>query len=213
MTNLESGFENRQDKEEQIRQTEELRGEYEEKIKEELTNVAKKVGENVSEKQMLPKDAMGFDDATIEAIYSHGYRLYNAEKFNEAFTVFRMLMLLNPVEKKYLFGLAACLHRMKEYEDAVKAYLLNAIYDSKNPVIYFHVADCYARLGVLPLAQNALEDVVRLSADQPSFKVLKERALLMLEGIKNGTFTASSEPQDTRRWGHGDDDVDRDDED
>lgn len=193
-------------------QTEEAFLEYEAKIKDEMKKIVKHVGENVGEKHMMPKDAMGFDDNTIEAIYSHGYRLYNAEKYGEAFTIFRTLMMLNPVEKKYLFGMAACLHRLHEYADAIKAYLINSVFDPENPVIFFHVADCYAHLGAMPFAQSALEDVLRLSQDKPAFQVLHERAKLMLESMKNGTFNLPKEPQETRKWGHGDDDVDADDE-
>lgn len=212
MTNLESNMSSAENNQENL-QAEEAQKEYNEKIKSGMKKFSSAVVGNIKDKHMMPKDALGFDNTTIEAIYSHAYRLYNAQKYSDAFSVFRTLMLLNPIEKKYLFGLAACLHRLHEYEDAVKAYLINAIFDADNPVIYFHVADCYARIGALPLAESSLENVVRLAQDKPQFEVLCERSRLMLESIRNGTFTLPKEPQETRKWGHGCDDVDTDDDD
>lgn len=213
MTNLDNTISDAENTNEAMNQADAAKDEYFQKIKEELKNVTSTVGDNVKEKNMLPGQALGFDDTTIEAIYSHGYRLYGAEHYEEAVTIFRTLMLLNPTEKKYLFGMAACFHRLKEYERAVKAYLINAIFDADNPIIYFHAADCYAHLGAVELAQSSLEDVIRIAQDKPQYQVLRERAMLMLEGMRNGTFTLPKEPQDTRKWGHGSDDADTDDED
>lgn len=216
MTNQESnasGQVHDQDKSLEERQTQQAHAEYDAKIQGKMKDIVDKVGQNITEKQMMPKDAVGFDDATIEGIYGYGYRLYNAQKYGEAFTLFRTLMLLNPVEKKYLFGMAACLHRLHEYADAIKVYLLSSVFDPDNPVIFFHVADCYAHLNALSFAEGALENVIKLSQDKAAFRVLHERARLMLESIRNGTFTLPKEPQETRKWGHGDDDVDADEED
>lgn len=213
MTNLESNINDSENLDEANTQADAAQEEYVQKMQEELKTITQNVGANMREKHMMPKDAIGFDETTIEAIYTHGYRLYNSQKYGEAFTVFRTLMLLNPVEKKYLFGMAACMHRLQEYEAAVRGYLINAIFDPQNPIIYFHVADCYAHLGALELAQSALEDVIRIAQDQPQYQVLRERASLMLENMRKGTFTLPKPPQDTRKWGHGDDDVDADDED
>jgi type III secretion system low calcium response chaperone LcrH/SycD len=187
--------------------------EYTQKIKEHIQTLTTTVGHNIQEKHMMPKEAMGFDDTTIEAIYSCGYRLYNAERYAEAFNVFRTLMVLNPTEKKYLFAIAACLHRLRDYENAVKAYLISAVFDAQNPIIFFHVADCYAHIGAMGLTKSALEDVVRIAENKAPYQVLRERALLMIDSINKGTFTVSNEPQETRKWGQGDDDVDAGDDD
>lgn len=213
MTNMESNANqdvNSSEKKLEDLQTDEAFEMYQEKIKSEMKHIIENVGHNVNEKHMMPKDALGFDDATVEAIYGHGYRLYNAQKYKEAFTIFRTLLLIHPVEKKYLYSMAACLHRLHEYVDAIKAYLVSSVFDAENPVIFFHLADCYAHLDALPFAEGALEDVLRLSQDKAPYQVLHERAKLMLESIRNGTFTLPKEPSETRKWGHGDDDVDAD---
>ena len=134
-------------------------------------------------KGTMPKTALRIGDETMEAMYAQGYNLYNQGKYKEASYVFRLLMLLDYLTPKYVLGLAACLHRLKDYKSAANVYLLCGTLDSHNPLPHYHAADCYIQLGLLPLAIFSLDMAVISAADQPQYSVIKERAKLMREAI------------------------------
>lgn len=134
-------------------------------------------------KGILPRHALRLEDDTMEAIYSQAYTLYNQGKYQEASYVFRMLMLLDYMTQKYILGLAACLHRMKEYKNAANIYMLCSTLDSTNPLPYYHSADCFLQLSMPEMASFALGMAMEIAKDQPQFSVIKERARLMKETL------------------------------
>lgn len=134
-------------------------------------------------KGLLPRHALRLEDDTMEAIYSQAYTLYNQGKYQEASYVFRLLMLLDYMTQKYMLGLAACLHRMKEYKNAANIYMLCSTLDSKNPLPYYHSADCYLQMDLPEMASFSLGMVMEVAGDQPQYAVIKERARLMKETL------------------------------
>lgn len=134
-------------------------------------------------KGILPKHALRLGDDTMEAIYSQAYTLYNQGKYQDASYIFRLLMLLDYMTSKYILGLAACLHRMKDYKNAANVYLLCSTLDSTNPLPHYHSADCYLQLGFPEMAAFSLGLVLAAAGDQPQYAVIKERARLMKETL------------------------------
>ena len=134
-------------------------------------------------KGILPKHALRLGDDTMEAMYGQAYNLYNQGKYQDAAYIFRLLMLLDYMTSKYILGLAACLHRMKEYKNAANTYLLCSSLDAKNPLPHYHAADCYLQLGYPEMAAFSLGLVIAVAADQPQYAIIKERARLMKETL------------------------------
>ena len=134
-------------------------------------------------KGILPKHALRLGDDTMEAIYSQAYTLYNQGKYKEASYIFRLLMLLDYVTAKYILGLAACLHRMKDFKNAANIYLLCSTLDSTNPLPHYHSADCYLQLGYPEMAAFSLGLVLEMAKDQPQYAIIKERSRLMKEKL------------------------------
>lgn len=134
-------------------------------------------------KGLLPRHALRLEDDTMEAIYSQAYNLYNQGKYKEASYVFRMLMMLDYVTPKYILGLAACLHRMKDYKNAANIYMLCSTLDATNPLPHYHSADCYLQLGFPAMAAFSLGMAIATAKDQPQYAVIKERARLMKETL------------------------------
>jgi type III secretion system low calcium response chaperone LcrH/SycD len=134
-------------------------------------------------KGVMPKTALRLGDETMEAMYAQGYNLYNQGKYKEASYVFRLLMLLDYLTPKYTLGLAACLHRLKDYKNAANIYLLCGTLDAQNPLPHYHAADCYIQLGLPPLALFSLDMAITVAADQPQYSVIKERARCMRETV------------------------------
>lgn len=132
---------------------------------------------------IMPKQVLKFSDQTMEAIYGQAYNLYNQGKYKDASYIFRLLMMLDYLNSKYSLGLAACLHRMKDYKQAANVYLMCGMLDPKNPIPHYHAADCYIQLNAPLLAVFALDMCINAAKDQPQYDTIKQRAELMKEAL------------------------------
>lgn len=130
------------------------------------------------------KDILGVTDESAEGIYGQAYLLYNTGRYRDAGEVFRLLVMLNSTEPKYLIGLAACYHMMKEYQSAGSTYNLASIIDPDNPVPFFHASDCYLQLGDKATAATMLEMAVKRALNKPQYATLKQRAEITLDTLK-----------------------------
>ena len=141
----------------------------------------------------LLKDALNVSDQTIEYLYSQAYRLYKIGKFKDSSRYFHILYLLNGADLRFSMGIAACHHMQKEYQRAVEWYLVCSALDADSPLPYYHISDCFLKMGEKISALISLKMMqVRLDAnDDPQFAHIKERALRMMETldeeIKNST--------------------------
>ena len=135
-------------------------------------------------KGALPQEVLGFSDVMVEGMYGQAYRLYNTGKYREAIELFRMLTLINVQETKYLMGLAASFHMLKEYKKAVDVYTMCTLIDEANPIPYFHLSDCFMQIDDNASALIALEMAIK-RATKPEYQTLKDRALLTCESLKN----------------------------
>lgn len=137
-----------------------------------------------ADKGIMPKHALQLGDDTMEAIYGQAYNLYNQGRYKEASYIFRLIMLLDYMTPKYILGLAACLHRMKDYKNAANIYLLCGTIDVTNPLPHYHAADCYIQLNVPEMAVFSLGLAITAAGDQPQYAVVKERSTLMKESLE-----------------------------
>lgn len=142
-----------------------------------------KTASDVFDKGMLPKDAMGISDAMMEGIYGQAYHMYNSGKYQEAGQLFRLLVMLNATEPKYMLGLAGCYHLEKEYENAILVYALVEVLAPNDPAPYYHSADCYMQLQAPKLAKEQLEGALKLCGDKREYRVLKDRVEAALRGF------------------------------
>lgn len=131
------------------------------------------------------KTLAGVSDEKEEAIYGQAYLLYNTGRYKEAAEVFRVLITINSTEPKYMVGLAACFHMMKEYDAAISTYMICSFLDPKNPLPHFHLSDCYLQLKDPISAKTALKAAIEYAGDNPQYKTLKERSEITLRGLEN----------------------------
>lgn len=161
----------------------------------------KNILEQALKKGIMPKTALKLSDDTMEAIYTQAYTLYNQGKFRDASYVFRLLMLLDFTTPKYVLGLAACAHRVKDYTNAANLYYLCAALDPSNPMPHFHAADCYMQLGAIGIASYSLGLAIETAGMQPQYEIIKERATLMRDAldkqIEENAKTAKEAPSGT----------------
>lgn len=156
---------------------------------EKLGQTLSDLSDNIINKGMLPKDALGLSDAIIEGIYAQAYRLYNTGKYSEAIHLFRMLVMLNTTESKYILGLAACFHMLKEYQNAVQTYAMCAMLDPESPIPHYHASDCYIEMKDKLSAIISLDLAIQRAGDKPEYAKVKERASLTIESLKNQMLT------------------------
>jgi type III secretion system low calcium response chaperone LcrH/SycD len=147
-------------------------------------------GKKMLKQGMAPKDALGVSDSYLENVYAQAYRLYNTGKYAEAAHLFRILIMLNAMEPKYMLGLAACFHMMKEYDNAIQSYTMCTALDPQSPLPHYHSSDCFIQMKDYLSAMLCLELAIDRAGDKPEYAKLKERAQLSLEGLKNKIKTA-----------------------
>jgi type III secretion system low calcium response chaperone LcrH/SycD len=130
------------------------------------------------------KDTLGISDETAEGIYGQAYLLYNTGRYRDAAEVFRLLITMTATEPKYIIGLAACFHMLKEYQSAGSTYNLASIIDPDNPIPFFHASDCYLQLGDKVSAASMLEMAIKRAGSKTQYATLKQRAEITLDTIK-----------------------------
>jgi type III secretion system low calcium response chaperone LcrH/SycD len=130
-------------------------------------------------------DILGISKEKEEKYYRHAYLLYNTGRYKDAASIFRnVLMPLHTTESKYILGLAACCHMLKEYKMAAGVYLIVSSIDPLNPIPFFHASDCYIQIGDLISATTVLEMAIKRAMDKKEYATLKQRAEITLNGLK-----------------------------
>jgi len=112
------------------------------------------------------KDILGISDDSAEAIYGQAYLLYNTGRYRDAAEIFRLLIMMNSTEPKYLMGLGACYHMLKEYHSAAITYMLVSAIDVESPFPYFHASDCYIQIGDKVSGALMLEMALKRSGEK-----------------------------------------------
>lgn len=154
------------------------------KIAKEKKKGMEKLSEDVMNKGLNPKVAMGLSDAMVEGMYGQAYRLYNNGKYKDSSEIFRLLIMLDPTDARYTMGLGACLHMQKEYKAAINTYGLCGILDPENPISFYHASDCYTQMKDPFSAIISLEMAVKRAGEKAEFASLKDRALLTIKSLK-----------------------------
>jgi type III secretion system low calcium response chaperone LcrH/SycD len=149
---------------------------------------------------MSPKEAMGISNSYLENIYAQAYRLYNTGKYTEAAHLFRILIMFNAMEPKYMLGLAACFHMLKEYVNAIQTYTMCSALDPQNPIPHYHSSDCFIQMKEYLSAMLSLELAIDRAGDKPEYAKMKERAQLSLESLKKQIISnpLEEEPQSAK---------------
>lgn len=131
-----------------------------------------------------PKDMIGMTDEMVEGIYGQAYRLYNNGKYQDAIQLFRLLVMADSTDPKFIMGLAACFHMMKEYKNAGQIYSLCGMVDPGNPIPHYHASDCFIKLGDLPSAIVELKLTIDYSEGKPEYQTIHDRAKMNLKAVE-----------------------------
>lgn len=138
----------------------------------------------VAKEAIVPKDMLKLSDQYVEGIYGQAYRLYNTGKYVEAGKLFQLLIMINSLEPKYLLGLAACFHMLKDYKNAVQTYTICSLLDPESPIPHYHCSDCYICIGDPLSAMVCLDLAIKRAGNKPEYQVLSDRSKLTLESLQ-----------------------------
>ncbi len=130
------------------------------------------------EEKETEKEEIVLSDDECEGLYSMGHNLYESGRYQDAINIFRFLMMTNPYEYKYTFGLAACMQMEKDYHEATSCYLLAATLKPDQPLPHFHSAECYLKLEDLSSVCISLSLAIKSAGDQEKYASLKSRCEL-----------------------------------
>lgn len=130
-----------------------------------------------------PAEGLDISDEGLETLYSYAYQLFKSGKYKQAQDAFRFLCFLNPNYRNF-FGLAASCQYLGNELQAVGNYLVCVQLDPLNPTPHFHLFGCYKKLDQLAGALQELEMTIALASRNPEYSLLKERAELEREGLK-----------------------------
>lgn len=145
------------------------------KIKKKLKN--KKVIKKELEEGKSAQEIMEISDDSMAKFYRAANLLLEHKRYEDASNAFLFLVSLNPFQYNYWVGLGMAAQFLHEYEAAIDAYELAAIYDIANPVPYFYLAKCLFAIHDRESALQALDLAIEISDDIVQYEEIKRQAI------------------------------------
>ncbi len=147
------------------------------------------------------KDAFELTDAQLDNYYAHGYQLFNAGDYRNAFNIFRFLVFCKISEGDYLYGLARTLDQLGFFNLAIYFYQITSAVQPKNPVPCYCASECCRKVGHYIFALEHLEYAFHVCAKQKKYEPLKARIFLNFDGYL-GSCAESVSGKKTSRKGN-----------
>jgi type III secretion system low calcium response chaperone LcrH/SycD len=131
------------------------------------------------------KESMNLSEDLVEEIYALAYNYYNQGKYEEAVSIFYLLVSLAPKEYRFILGLAATYHQMKDYSNAAYGFYMASWLKLEDPHPVYYVADCLLKLNQDKSALPFLNQAIQLAKKEPNYALLRERCTLIRDKINN----------------------------
>ncbi len=128
---------------------------------------------------------LGMKESVIEARYTLAYQLYAAGKYEDAETLFRWLTAYASDTEAHWMGLGACRQAMENYNGALEAYQMAALYSAlEDPAPFYYSAICLLKQGKKEEAQISLQAVLTLGdKSRAEHKVVMDKTETLLAGM------------------------------
>ena len=144
-------------------------------------------------------DAMNISPEQREALYQLGHGFYSQARFEDAFSVFSLLVIYEHMNERYLMALAGAAQMLGKYKDALQHYSTAALLMVNDPRPIFFSGECLIALGNFELAAESLSLVTEIADDSSAQQALKSRANILLASIAGKDNTAASADTSTTR--------------
>lgn len=130
-----------------------------------------------------PRELMGISDKEMANMYSYGFSLFNAGKFEEAKCMFYYMLAIAPFNPIFSNCLGMCYHKLKDYQNAAKYYYQSAFIDVDNPLPYFYAYDCFDKLNDPVSCMEVLGLVLSRAKKDVRYKPIEEKARALVEAV------------------------------
>lgn len=129
---------------------------------------------------------LGMKKDVIDARYALAHQLYAAGKYTDAETLFRWLTAYANDNEAHWMGLAACRQALEDYNGALEAYQMAALYSSlENPAPFYYSGVCLLKQGKKEDAKVSLQTVMTLGeAGNAEHRAIMDKAEAMLAGLE-----------------------------
>lgn len=122
-------------------------------------------------------------DATMEELYKTAYQLSEHKRYAAAAKAFLFLVTLNPYEFNYWLSLGIASQMCGEYEAAIDAYEIAAIYQLENPMPYFYMAKCLFSIHDRESALEAFNLAIEYADNNVEHAEIKRQASVARETL------------------------------
>ncbi|MCD0457894.1 SycD/LcrH family type III secretion system chaperone [Roseiconus lacunae] len=123
----------------------------------------------------------------MNAVYAYGYDLQQRGQFVKAEPIFRQLAFLDHYQPKYWIALGYCRERQKQYQDAMKAYVVAGRIDPADPCAALRAAECLMLMKEFTAASDAVELAIRNCQRRPQQQDKLKRAQFLQRTITKRT--------------------------
>lgn len=131
-----------------------------------------------------PKDVLNISEKDIARLYSFGYSLYNQGLYKDACEIFKVLLMIDYSEAEFMFCLASCYHRLKDYNTAAGLYIAYHQFENNDPLALFYAYDCFMNLNAREAAAGSLAVVVKMTENKDEYKSLYNKAKMLLDKLE-----------------------------
>lgn len=138
------------------------------------------------------KDVAGFSDNELEVLYTVGYNLAEAQKFDKALDIFKFLCLYDHTEKRWFYSLGVTQQKMGNMLAALEAYAGATILDMDDPRPQANAGYCLMALEKYPEAKSALEGAKQVCEEQGGYDSLLSQVESLLKTV-NGKLAKTGE--------------------
>jgi len=122
----------------------------------------------------------GLTKGNLEALYIMAFRLYEAERTLDALHCFKLMALLNALDKRAWFGCAACFEILKRYGAAIGCYEAASAIDINDLIPLLRIFHCYLESNQKNQALLALDNAIEAAEKHGHlYSELKEHAINM----------------------------------
>lgn len=155
-------------------------------MNEDAFKLSKRIRDKLKQKEALhesliegksAQEILEFSDETMGKFYQAAHGLLEQNRYEDATNAFIFLVTLNPLHPEYWMGLGAALHFTHDYEAAIDAYEIAAIYDLENPIPYFYLAKCLFAIHDRTAAMQALDLAIEYAKDKQEHSTLRQEAI------------------------------------
>ena len=136
-------------------------------------------------------DILGVTESELEAAYTIAHRFYEIADYPQAERMFTLLMINNPLDKRFGFSLGATLQMQGKYDDAIVRYGMSSLLDPADPKPSYHTAECLLHKGEPQDALDMLELCLE-RAQGPAHDDLRQRTLALQQLLRTAPKGASA---------------------